>query len=262
MRALRLGFRQLKGFLEGDAIALVKHRGEGYAGPHDLMRRAGLSAPAIACLARGDAFGSMALARRAAQWAARGVPPTVPPLLATLEHKDDSHATPALPAMSLGEEVVEDYTTLRLSLKAHPMQLLRPRFERLRAAPANRLGDLVSGDIIRVGGLVIVRQQPGTAHGVIFMTLEDETGIANLIIWPSVMERYRRIVLGARLVLAEGKLQREGLVIHVVADRLSDRSAWLRALNAHTTFNHAPARADGGPGRDPRDLPYRSRDFH
>jgi error-prone DNA polymerase len=263
-RALRLGFRQIKGFAEGDARALVAHRGDGYAGPHELTQRAGLSAPAIACLARGDAFGSTRLARRAAQWVARGVPSSPPPLLALLEHKDDSHATPALPAMSLGEEVVEDYTTLRLSLKAHPMQLLRPRFDTLRAAPAQRLPDLVSGDTVRVGGLVVVRQQPGTAHGVIFMTVEDETGIANLIIWPSVMERYRRIVLGARLVLAEGKLQREGLVIHVIADRLSDRSAWLRELNAHTPFENATARADEGkrPGHDRRDLPYRSRDFH
>ncbi|HEX2112821.1 MAG TPA: error-prone DNA polymerase, partial [Alphaproteobacteria bacterium] len=264
MRALRLGLRQVKGFLEGDALALMKHRGDGYASPHDLMQRAGLSAAAIACLARGDAFGSTALARRPALWAARGVPPEPPPLLAALEPKESSSPPPSLPAMSLGEEVVEDYTTLRLSLKAHPMQLLRPRFERLRAAPARRLGDLISGDIVRVGGLVIVRQQPGTAHGVIFMTLEDETGIANLIVWPSVMERYRRIVLGARLVLAEGKLQREGLVIHVVADRLSDHSPWLRDLNAHTPFDNAPARADEGrrPGYDRRDLPYRSRDFH
>jgi error-prone DNA polymerase len=240
----------------------MKHRGEGYASPHELMRRAGLSAQAIACLARGDAFGSTALARRPALWAARGVPPAPPPLLAALEPRESP--PPALPAMSLGEEVVEDYTTLRLSLKAHPMQLLRPRFERLRAAPARRLPDLVSGDIVRVGGLVIVRQQPGTAQGVIFMTIEDETGVANLIVWPSVMERYRRIVLGARLVLVEGKLQREGLVIHIVADRLSDRSAWLHDLNAHIPFDNAPARADEGkrPGYDRRALPYRSRDFH
>jgi error-prone DNA polymerase len=264
MRALRLGLRQVKGFLEGDALALMKHRDDGYAGPHALMQRAGLSAAAIACLARGDAFGSTALARRPALWAARGVPPAPPPLLAALEPQDGSRETPVLPAMSLGEEVVEDYTTLRLSLKAHPMQLLRPRFEPLRAQPARRLPDLVPGDTIRVAGLVIVRQQPGTAQGVIFVTLEDETGIANLIVWPSVMERYRRIVLGARLVLAEGKLQREGLVIHIVVDRLSDRSFWLRDLNVNTPFDNATARADEGkrPGYDRRKLPYSSRDFH
>jgi error-prone DNA polymerase len=264
MRALRLGFRQVKGFFEADALALMKHRGDGYAGPHALMQRARLSASAIACLARGDAFGSTTLARRPALWAARGVPPPPPPLLAALEPKDSSHKTASLPAMSLGEEVVEDYTTLRLSLKAHPMQLLRPRFAPLRAEPSRRLPDLVPGDTVRVGGLIIVRQQPGTAQGVIFVTLEDETGIANLIIWPSVFERYRRIVLGARLILAEGKLQREGLVIHIVVDRLSDRSSWLRDLNTATPFDNAVARADEAkrPGYDRRKLPYRSRDFH
>jgi error-prone DNA polymerase len=166
--------------------------------------------------------------------------------------------------MSLGEEVVEDYTTLRLSLKAHPMRLLRPRFDRQGAAAAQRLPELVSGDIVRVGGLVIVRQQPGTAHGVIFMTLEDETGIANLIVWPSIFERYRRTVLGAKLVLVEGKLQREGLVIHVVVERLADRSEWLRDLSRTEPFNNATARADETkrPGYDRRPLPYGSRDFH
>ena len=166
--------------------------------------------------------------------------------------------------MTLGEQVVEDYTTLFLSLKAHPMQLLRNRFERLGAAPARRLPDLGPGDTVRVGGLVIVRQQPGTARGVIFITLEDETGIANLIVWQSVFERYRRVVLGSKLLLVEGKLQREGLVIHIVAERLGDRSSWLRDLNRATPFDNPTARADEvkRPGYDRRNLPYRSRDFH
>jgi error-prone DNA polymerase len=265
MRALRLGLRQVKGFLEGDALALVKHRGTGYDDPHDLARRAGLPSRAIACLARADAWGSAQLERRPALWATQGVPPAPPPLLAAAERPDDTRATASsLPAMSLGEEVVEDYTTLSLSLKAHPMQLLRSRFDRLGAVPAHRLPQLAFGDIVRIGGLVIVRQQPGTARGVIFMTVEDETGIANLIVWPSVFELYRRTVLGTKLVLAEGKLQREGLVIHLIVDRLADRSEWLRELSNAAPFDNAAARTDGmkRPGYDRRRLPYGSRDFH
>jgi error-prone DNA polymerase len=263
-RAVRLGFRQIKGFFEQDAQKLVDHRGAGYDSTHDLARRAGLAPAAIACLARADAWGSVRLDRRPALWAAQGILPAPLPLLAAAGQPDDtSAAIPLLPAMSLGEQVVEDYTTLRLSLKAHPMQLLRDRFERLRAAPAHRLPDLVPGETVRLGGIVVVRQQPGTARGVIFMTIEDETGIANLIVWSSVFERYRRIVLGSKLLLVEGKLQREGLVIHIVAERLSDRTDWLRDLSRHARFDNAPARADAGRrgGPDNR-LPYRSRDFH
>jgi error-prone DNA polymerase len=266
MRALRLGFRQVNGFAEGDAKTLVARRGAGYASPDDLARRTGLASAAIACLARADAWGSIRLDRRPALWAARGILPMPLPLLAAAEQPDDTRAAiPLLPAMSLGEQVVEDYTTLFLSLKAHPMQLLRDRFERLCAAPARRLPDLEPGDTVRVGGLVIVRQQPGTARGVIFITIEDETGIANLIVWQSVFERYRRIVLGSKLLLVEGKLQREGLVIHIVAERLGDRSDWLRDLGRNSgSFSTAAGRGDEAkrPGYDRRTLPYRSRDFH
>jgi error-prone DNA polymerase len=265
MRALRLGFRQIKGFSEDDAKAVMKHRGPGYGSPHDLARRTGLPPAAVACLARADAWGSLRLDRRPALWEAQGILPLPPPLLATAGAPQNAPASaPALPAMSLGEEVVEDYTTLHLSLKAHPMRLLRGRFERLRAVPAQRLSELANGDTVRLGGLVIVRQQPGTAKGVIFMTIEDETGIANLIVWSSVFEHYRRIVLGAKLLLVQGKLQREGLVIHVVAERLADRSGWLRDLSPHAPFDNATARADEvkRPGYDRRPSPYRSRDFH
>jgi error-prone DNA polymerase len=219
----------------------------------------------MACLARADAWGSVRLDRRPALWAAQGILPAPLPLLAAAGEPDDTPAAiPLLPAMSLGEQVVEDYTTLRLSLKAHPMQILRGRFEHQGAAPAHRLSDLAPGDTVRLGGLVIVRQQPGTARGVIFMTIEDETGIANLIVWPNTFERYRRIVLGSKLLLAEGKLQREGLVIHVVAERFGDRSNWLRDLNRDGLFDNATAHADEGkqPAYDRRLLPYRSRDFH
>ncbi len=265
MCALRLGFRQIKGFSEDDAKALIQNRGARYGSPHDLARRAGLPPKALTCLARADAWGSARLDRRPALWAAQGILPLPPPLLAAAGPSHDTPASvPPLPAMSLGEEVVEDYSTLHLSLKAHPMQLLRDRFERLRAVPAQRLSDLAPGDIVRLGGIVLVRQQPGTARGVIFMTIEDETGIANLIVWSSVFEQYRRIVLGSKLVLVEGKLQREGLVIHIVAERLSDRTTWLRDLAPHAGFDNPAARADEvkRPGYDRRALPYRSRDFH
>ncbi len=263
VRALRLGFRQVKGFSEKDAQALVENRGTGYADPHDLARRAGLPAQAIACLARADAWGSAGLSRRPALWAAQAVPPSSLPLLAAAERVSDVAATaPALPAMSLGEQVVEDYTTLRLSLKAHPMQLLRGRFDPHGTVPACRLAEMKSGDRVRVAGLVIVRQQPGTSKGVIFMTIEDETGIANLIVWPQVFETFRTIVLGAKLIRAEGKLQREGLVTHVVAQHMVDMSRWLRELDEAGPPRNASARTDGPNRPDARPLPYTSRDFH
>ncbi len=271
--ALRLGFRQIKGFREADATALVaaRDRGDGAAMAR-LWRTSELQRRAIETLAKGDAWGSQGLNRRAAEWAAMGLD-TAAPLFAAADAAElRREAAVALPAMSLGEEVTEDYRHLRLSLKEHPVALLRASLAARRIVPSQRLREIRDGKRIRVAGIVLVRQQPGTASGVIFMTLEDETGVANIVVWPRVFERFRRIVIGGRLIGVEGRVQRDdgGQVIHVVADRLADFSAELAALAAPPDpFDAALARADEvrrPPGLDPRSRGRReampsSRDF-
>ncbi len=216
----------------------------------------GSSAGALDRLARADGFTSLALDRRGALWRAIGLDRTgheldLPPLFAWARDRPraESRAAPAepavaLPPMTLGHEVAEDYVNLRLSLRAHPLALLRPQLAR-RILPAARLAAIDDGRPVEVAGLVLVRQRPGTASGVIFITLEDETGVANLVVWPKLFERFRRVVLGAQLMVVQGFLQKEGLVIHVVAERLLDRSDLLRRLAETEAGIAAPlARAD------------------
>jgi error-prone DNA polymerase len=301
--ALRLGFRQVKGLKQEDMERLVARRGNGYADLAELRHRAGIGAAALDRLARADAFGSLTLDRRRALWSAIGLDRTgreldLPPLFAWAEGRT-AKAEPAvvLPAMTLGQEVVEDYTNLRLTLRTHPLALLR-RFLGPHVVRAEQLAAIDDGRFVEVAGLVLVRQRPGTASGVIFITLEDESGIANLVVWPKLFERFRRVVLGAQLMVVRGKLQKEGLVIHVIAERLDDRTDLLaRLAETDATFEAPVARADRlkpgrgrgrskqrcpdpdlpfeapfaradevkRPGRDPRDGPppgFRSRDFH
>jgi error-prone DNA polymerase len=248
-------------------VKLVAARGAGYGTPREVARRGGLAQPALEKLARADTWGSAGLDRRTALWAAKGIAGAVPPPLLAAAEAGDGTAEPAvrLPTLSLGEEVVEDYATLFLSLKAHPAGLLRARLARNGMAPAQRLADLVSGDPVKLAGLVLVRQRPGTAKGVVFITLEDETGIANLVVWPAMFERFRRVVMTAKLLAVEGAVQREGAVIHIVAHRLVDLSAWLDDLHrCPSPFEGALARADQvkRPGRDQYQPLYPSRDFH
>ncbi len=268
--ALRLGFRQVKGFREADAEKLMAARAAGnarpFADPADLWRRAGLAPAALERLAKADTMGSMRLTRRPAMWEVAPLGSAPLPLFEEV----DAPAEPAvaLPEMAPGEEVAHDYAALRLSLKAHPLALLRDRLERERVTRAAELAEMKDGARVTVCGLAIVRQRPGTASGVIFVTLEDETGIANLVVWPHVFERFRREVMGARLVRVRGRLQREGIVIHVVADRLDDLTERLRELAgptapARTTPAPALARADEpGQAAERMRVVYPSCDFH
>jgi error-prone DNA polymerase len=260
--ALRLGLCQVKGLAQADGERLVAGRGNGYAEPLALWRRAGLAPAALEALARADAFASLGLDRRRALWAIQGLGPAPLPLFAAageLELGEEPEV--ALPVASLGEQVVEDYSSLRLSLKRHPVALLRGRLAGEGRMPAERLTTLGHGKTVSVAGLTLVRQRPGTASGVIFLTLEDETGIANIVVWPTVFERFRRILLTATLLAVEGQLQREGLVIHVVAERLIDLSPLLQDLGRHDgAFVGAMARADEvrRPGRDARAVEERA----
>jgi len=253
--AVRLGFRQVKGLAEGEALRLAAARGNGYREPLGLWRRAGVSAAALETLAKGDAFGCLGLSRRDALWAIKGLPQAPLPLFAAAGEEERGPEPPVvLPQLSEGEEVIEDYRQLSLTLRAHPVSFLRGDLAAEGQVQAAALERLPNGRRLALSGLVLVRQRPGSAKGVIFVTLEDETGVANVIVWPPVFEKYRRPLLQASLLSVRGRLQKEGLVIHLVADRLEDRSDRLATLEAAARDILVPD--IGGPARP---KPQRSR---
>jgi DNA polymerase III alpha subunit len=220
-----------------------------YRGVRDLWLRSGISRSGLERLAEADAFRSIGLDRRAALWEVRALDPMSAaerlPLFAAASGDGLSREEPVeLPKMPLGEHVVNDYRSLSLSLKAHPVSFLRGELTAASIVEAGRLPEIKSGRRVSVAGLVLVRQRPGTASGVIFATLEDETGVANVIVWPKVFERYRPVVLGARLLKVTGKLQSEQGVIHVVAERLEDFSPLLAKLSAHSIGSSGMAPTD------------------
>src|SRR5437899_1359557 len=193
----------------------------------EFARDTALPKRALILLADADAFRSIGLDRRAALWAVRRLPDDVPlPLFqaAIAREQPDENAKP-LPEMPLPEQVVADYQTIRLSLKGHPMEFLREKFSRERVVPCRDVNHRNDKRSLRCAGVVLVRQRPGSAKGVVFMTLEDETGIANIVVWPKVMEKYRKEVMGARLILVEGYIQSSPEeVTHLVAKRIVYRS--------------------------------------
>lgn len=234
--AVRLGLRQIKGFSESAAEQLISHRGEGYASVRDLWLRSGLSRATIQKLAEADAFRSMGLDRRAALWAVRalnekGAAERLPLFERPEFHNGEQEPAVTLPVMPAGEHVIQDYRSLSFSLKAHPVSFLRDGLAGEGILPSEHLSTLPNGKRVTIAGLVLVRQRPGTAKGVIFMTLEDETGVANIVVWKKTFERFRAVVMGARLVRVTGKLQSASGVIHVVADRIDDISLRLETLS-------------------------------
>jgi error-prone DNA polymerase len=250
--ALRLGFRQIDGFKWADPDEEFLRQKSGKPKPddwaehivaarqrrpftslEDFARDTGLPKRALILLADADAFRSIGLDRRAALWAVRRLPDDIPlPLfeIAIAREQPDENARP-LPLMPLPEQVVADYQTIRLSLKGHPMEFLRPMFNGERVVACEAVCHANDKRQVRCAGVVLVRQRPGSAKGVVFMTLEDETGIANIVVWPKVMERFRKEVMGARLILVEGYIQSSPEeVTHLVAQRLFDRSRDLTNL--------------------------------
>lgn len=255
--ALRLGFQLVKGLGEPVAGDIVAARGNGYPDVASLWRRSGASVRALARLAEADAFAVLGLARRDALWQVRALGGPSLPLFAA-EGEGIAEPPVALPPMTLGEEVVEDYVSTRLTLRAHPMALLRGRLP--GTTPNAALATCPPR--VTVCGIVITRQRPGTASGVIFMTLEDETGIANVVVWRRVFERFRPAVLGARLVRVTGRLEREGAVVHLIAERLEDVSAALSGLGR---LEASSGQSRSAPAHHPRDQAkaiFPSRDFH
>jgi error-prone DNA polymerase len=267
--ALRLGMRQIDGFREEWARRIAGARP--FASVEQLARKADLPQRALRLLADADAMRSIGLDRREALWEARRTPPGELPLFAAARARDNQarelgdEPPAALPPMPLSEQVAADYQTTRLSLKAHPMSFLRPVFEAEGVLPCAALRDCRNGARARVAGVVLVRQRPGNGNA-IFATLEDEGGIANIVIWARLFERFRREVMAARLMLVEGEVQksREG-VIHLMASRIYDRTAELARLSEAHEPNPRLSRADEfvhpQHPRKLRILP-KSRDFH
>ncbi|HUY35729.1 MAG TPA: error-prone DNA polymerase [Pirellulales bacterium] len=225
--SLRLGFRELSGFSASHAVAIVAARHAGrFRSLDDFARRTGLGRAAIERLAKADAFASLALNRRAALWQALAEHREEPlPLFAGLESSGPDERPAGLPAMPEHEEVLADYRTAGLSLKGHPLTFLRPRLDELKVARAAELAATPHGRWLRVAGLVLVRQRPSSARGITFVTLEDETGVANLIVRQAIWERYHRVASSAVALVAHGRLERQGQVIHVLVSRLEDLAA-------------------------------------
>jgi error-prone DNA polymerase len=241
--ALRLGFCEIKGVNEQDGRLIMEKRGGSYDSVRDVWLRTGLPPRVLERLADADAFSSLGLSRRESLWAAKALgrvgdrDDDLPLFVKKAEtgsawivsHEPDVH----LPPMPLGEEVINDYRFLRLSLRAHPAQFLRDDLKARGILRNEDLRTVTSGAHVRISGLVTCRQRPGSANGVVFLTIEDESAIANVIVWPRMFERMRPVVLGARYVAVTGQVQEESGVIHVVADELEDLTFFLSRLSEH-----------------------------
>ena len=273
--ALRLGLRQVDGFPEAAAARIVAARQGGgpFRDVRDLKERAALSPALVERLASADCFNSLGLSRRQALWDARSLiaAPDLP-LFAAMAERDEGaeRAVTRLPQMPLSEEVVTDYQTQRLSLKAHPLAFLRASLAQRGFIRASELRSRKYRSAVQVAGVVLIRQRPGSAKGVCFITLEDETGVVNLVIWPDLMEKQRKVIMGARLMEVTGRVEYDDEVIHVIATRLTDATAALHGLS-EDRLPDGEAAADsitrplsGSRGGHPRDVQIipRSRDFH
>ncbi|MEA3041702.1 MAG: error-prone polymerase [Sphingomonadales bacterium] len=266
---LRLGLRMVKGLANEHAARILAARSERpFESVEDVWRRSGVPVAALEKLADADAFASLGLDRRQALWRVRGLGAAPLPLFAAADAREREPEV-ALRAMTEGREVVEDYRAVQLSLRAHPLRFVRPQLEARRIVSCAGLMDVKDGRKVEVAGIVLVRQRPG-AGNVTFVTIEDETGIANIIIWQRLFDRYRRIVLGAAMIGVRGRVQREGKVIHIVTDALEDMTHLLHSVAA-MDFPHRVSPGDGASfgGPDPRHRParepvieVRSRNFH
>ena len=269
--AVRLGLRMVKGLHDLHAAGLVVARGEhDYATIEELWRRARVPVPALERLAEADAFGSLDTGRRGAIWAIRALADEALPLFAAADRQmpqpEVVEPAMALAPMRQGREVVEDYGSVGLSLRRHPVHFVRDDLRRQGMIACADLADIRDGRRVVAPGLVLVRQRPGSAKGVMFITIEDETGVANLILWPSVFERQRRLVLTASMIACHGRVQKESGVTHVIAERLTDLSGLLRAVGERDgPFPLRHGRGDGAthPGSPDRgDAGWKPRDIY
>jgi len=295
MQPIRLGMRIVQGLAQGDAEAILRARAQApFTSIEDIWRRARVKPAALERLARADAFQALGLNRRQALWAIKGLSQAPLDLFAAADAREGTTVAEvvepqvALLPLSAGREVVEDYRATQLSLRAHPLVFLRDRLAARRIARCADLMDMKDGARVEVAGLILVRQRPGSAKGVVFVTLEDETGIANAVLWADRFEENRRTVMSATMLAIRGKVQREGIVIHLVAEQITDLTPWLREVG-ELDLPRMTMPGDGathGGTIDPRDrlklprqraleswpprrslktpdlIPVRSRDFH
>ena len=292
--AVRLGLRSVRGLANAHGAAIAAARGPApYESVEDVWRRARVPRAAIERLAEADAFHCLAQDRRQGLWKVKGLGEAPLPLFAAADARAAAFSPEglepdvALTPMTAGREVVEDYRSTQLSLRGHPLQFLRAELDAMRIVRCADLSSIRDGRNIEVAGVILVRQRPGSAKGVLFVTIEDETGVAQGILWPDRFETYRRQVMSASMIAMRGRLQKEGEVIHIICDRIVNHDAMLRSIG-RTDFTVAPGRGDGashGGGPDPRDpafpsgrtlssppfptrapqdelLPIRSHDFH
>jgi len=275
--ALRLGLRQIDGFPEHAAakLAAAREAGGRFTDVAALKDRAGLSPAMVERLASADAFTSLGLPRRQALWEARSLIATPDlPLFAAMQEREEGaeREVTRLPAMPLSEEVVADYQTQRLSLKAHPLAFLRASLAERGFIRAADLRKRKYRSMVKLSGVVLIRQRPGSAKGVCFITIEDETGVANIVVWPDVMEKYRRAIMGARLLEVRGRVEQDDDVIHVIAAHLEDATEELHRLSddllqpAMDNADHVNRPVQGSHPRPthPRNVRIipKSRDFH
>ncbi|WP_206240173.1 error-prone DNA polymerase [Novosphingobium terrae] len=292
--AVRLGFRQVRGLANLHGARIVAARGNApYGSVEEVWRRAGVPRAAIERLAEADAFAAVAQDRRQGLWKVKGLGEAPLPLFAAADAREDQFSpegiepTVSLKALTEGREVVEDYRSIQLSLRAHPVSFLREELAAMKVVTCADLQTIRDGRNIEVAGIVLVRQRPGSAKGVLFVTIEDETGVANAILWPDRFEIYRRQIMSSSMIAVRGRLQKEGEIIHVITDRITSLDDMLRSIG-RADLKLAPGRGDGaahGGGPDPRDpgfpkgrvlaaptfrtdgkqdeiLPIRSHDFH
>ncbi|HWJ75219.1 MAG TPA: error-prone DNA polymerase [Kaistia sp.] len=276
--AVRLGLRMVKGLANANAAAIVGARADTpFASIDDLWRRAGVPVAALVQIAEADGFRSgLGMARREALWAIKALRDEPLPLFAAATAREQqlvpevSESAVSLRPMTAGAEVVEDYGHVGLSLRSHPVAFLRDDLRRRRIVTCQEAMDARDGRWLEAAGIVLVRQRPGSAKGVMFITLEDESGIANLVVWPQVFEKNRRIILSAGMFAVRGRIQREGEVVHLVAQRLTDLSADLASVgDRDAAFPLPHGRGDefhhGSPTPDPRGLApkgLRARDIY
>jgi error-prone DNA polymerase len=266
--AVRLGLRMVRGLANVDAARIVGTRADSpFTSVDDMWRRAGVPAASLVRLAEADAFRpALSLARREALWAIKALRDEPLPLFAAAAAREAEPVAEieepavALRAMTAGGEVVEDYGHVGLTLRSHPVSFLRAELRRKRLVTCEEATQSRDGRWLETAGLVLVRQKPGSAKGVMFITIEDETGVANLVIWPSLYEKQRRVILTAGMMGVQGRVQREGEVVHLVAYKLTDLSFDLASVgDRDAAFPLPHGRGDefhhGGPGIDPRSLP-------
>jgi error-prone DNA polymerase len=226
---LRLGLRIILGISGAEAGRILIARGDRpFASIEDVWRRAGVSLLTLEKIAQADGFHGFGIDRRKALWEVKALGQKPLPLFAAIESPTEPSVT--LKALTAGREVVEDYRATQMSLRAHPLSFLRDELNRRRVTRCGDLRGMKDGSRVEVAGLILVRQRPGSAKGVVFVTLEDETGIANAILWPDRFEAQRRVVMGAAMLGISGRVQSESGTIHVIADRIIDLTGMLRQI--------------------------------